>query len=284
MTPGHHRIPIVTRTLPYGVLALLLFGSARLLAAQTAPEAKDRLVVEEVQIGWCVDFLIDPALAGHLLPKGWTGTPAGEVEGLPQGLTRTFEENVDWKGWFPGRVCGVSTRSATIRGRAVESDNVRKPPTVVWLQIAAHGGAPGVAYVLPMVATNTFRIRSPLSASGIKLDDFNFETGPNPVKDDPQDGIQVKLNGATLFWKGYLKPDTLPAAAPDTLNGFYQNDLDKSWRIQVTRAGGTPNRVAGVVGVLGKGDLFHALNSSPIRLFSMVQTGGTVGVAFFEKE
>lgn len=284
MTPGRQRTPSVARTLPYCAFALLVFGAAGLLAGQAAPEAKDRLVVDEVQIGWCVDFLIDPALAGHLLPKGWIGTPAAEVEGLPDGLTRTFEENADWKGWFPGRVCGVSTRSATIRGRAVENDNARKPPTVVWLQIAAHGGAPGVAYVLPTLATNTFRIRSPLGASGIKLDDLNFETGPNPAKEDPQDGIQVKLNGATLFWKGYLKPDTLPAAPPDTLHAFFQNDIDKSWRVQVTRAGGTPNRVAGVVGVLGKGDLFHALNTSPIRLFSTVQTGGTAGVAFFDKE
>lgn len=282
MTSGSQLSRVVDRHLPLSVVALLALGGASPLRAQTSLEAKDQLVVDDVQIGWCVDFLADPALGNRLLPKGWTGTPAGEVSGLPGGLTRMFDENEAYKGWFPSRVCGLSTRSSSIRGRPVENDNSRKPPTLVWLQIAARGGAPDLAYVVPLLATNTYRLRSPLGASGIKLDDVTFETGPNPEKDDPQDGFQAKLDGATLFWKGYLRPDTLPAPPADTLNALYQNGLDKSWRLQVTRQGGTPNRVAGVVGVLGKGDLFAALKASPIRLVSLVQTGGTSRVAFFE--
>jgi hypothetical protein len=282
MTSGRQLSRTVNRTIPLWAAILLGLGTTGPLAAQTIGEAKDRLVVDDVQLGWCVDFLIEPILGSKLLPKGWVGTPASEVPGLPEGLTGTFEENGDWKGWFPGRVCSISARSASVRDQAIEYDKPRKPPTVVWLQIAARGGEAPVAYVLPILSTNTYRIRSPLATRGIKLGDVSFETGPNPDKDDPQDGFQAKLEGATLFWKGYLKPDTMPASPADTLDALYQNGIDKPWRVQVTRVGGTPNRVAGVVGVLGKGPLFAALKISPIRLVSRVQTGGASGMAFFE--
>jgi hypothetical protein len=288
MTSGSR--PLRAFLLPLSAAALLTLWSGPALGQSSpqhpavAGEPKDRLVVEDVQLGWCVDFLIDPAVGSRLLPKGWVGTPAESVPGLPLGITRSFEENGSYKGWFAGRVCGVSARASSIRGREVENDKPRKPPTVVWLQIAASEGSSGVNFVIPLLGTNTFRVRNPLGASGIKLDELTFETGPNPEKDDLQDGFQAKLGGATLFWKGYLRPDTMPATPADTLAAIYQNGLDRSWRIRVTREGGTPNWVAGVVGVLGKGDLFTALKGSPIRLVSRVLTGGASAVDFFELE
>ncbi len=283
MTPGHR---LSTRLLLLGSAALLSLAPQRLAGQTPVPaspdDPKDRWEVEDVQLGWCVDFLIDPTVGSRLLPKGWIGTPAEQVPGLPTGLIRSFEENGVYKGWFAGRVCGLSARSSSIRGRPVENDKARKPPTLVWLQIAAKDGVAGVDAVVPTLATNTFRVRNPLGSSSIKLDDVAFETGPNPDKDDPQDGFQAKLDGATLFWKGYLTPDSMPVTPVDTLAAIFQNGVDRSYRIRVTRSGGTPNHVAGVVGVLGKGDLFTALKSSPIRMVSLVMTGGSSAVDFFE--
>ncbi|MEO8031240.1 MAG: hypothetical protein ABJC74_14055 [Gemmatimonadota bacterium] len=277
MNPVRTRAVTAWPALAAVTLLLMAGGPA---AAQSAPAAI-QLQVEDVQLAWCLDFLIDPALAGHLLPRGWVGVPASGVQGLPMGLTRTFDEDAKYQGWFPGRVCGISARASSIAGAPVLNDKPRKPPTVAWLQIAAKGGTNGSAFVQPMLVTNTFRIRSPLSANSVKLDDLTFEAGPDPDKDQVEDGLVAKFGGASISWRGYLTADTMPGPSVDTLRSTFQNGIDKSWGVEIVRTGGTPNLVAGLIGVSGKGDLVAALKASPIRLMGRVQTGGTASVTFF---
>jgi hypothetical protein len=271
-----------TRVRPFIPAALILLVSAGPTAgAQSAP-AKAVLAVDDVQMAWCLDFLVEPGVAGHLLPRGWTGTPAGSVAGLPLGLLRTFDEDAKYKAWIPARVCGISGRAANVSGVAVPNDKARKPPTAGWVQIASSRGQEGANFVVPILATNTFRIRNPLNALAVKIDDMSFENGPDPEHDILEDGLLAKMNGATIAWRGYLTPDSIPAPAADTLETVYQNDVDKSLRVRIIREGGTSNHIAGLVNVGGKGDLAAALKGSPIRLMSRVRTGGTASVSFYE--
>jgi len=272
------RTPV--RVLIPAVFALVLTAGST-AGAQSA-SAKAVLAVDDVQMAWCLDFLVDPGVAGHLLPRGWSGTQAGTVAGLPMGLLRTFDEDAKYKTWIPARVCAISARTANVSGSTVLNDKPRKPPTVGWLQVASSRGQGGASYVQPVLATNTFRIRSPLNALAVKIEEMSFENGPDPEHDQVDDGLLAKLNGATISWRGYLSPDSIQVPTADTLETVYQNDLDKTLGIRVIRNGGTSNHIAGVVNVLGKGDLAAALKGSPIRLMSRVQTGGTASVAFFE--
>lgn len=258
-----------------------LIAAGQASSAQSGTQ-RAQVQMEDVQLAWCLDFLIDPAMSEHLLPRGWSGLPASAAVGLPAGLVRTFDEDAKYKDWFPGRVCAISARSSSIGGSPVINDKPRRPPTIGWFQVAGKRGDGRPEVAQPMLATNTFRIRSPLSGLTVKLDDMAFETGPDPDKDIVGDGLVAKLGNNTISWRGYLSPDSTAAPAADTLRATFQNDLDRSYDVIVVRQGGTGNLVAGLVSVAGKGDLAKAINRSPIRLMSRVQTGGTASFTFLD--
>lgn len=262
-------------------VAVLVAASlaASLVSAQQAPRA--RVTLERVRSAWCLDFLAEPEQLARLMPKGWNGAPAGEVADLPAPFRITMEEDQRYAHWVPSRVCLVAFGAVTVNGDGVEDDSERKPMALAWWQVAARADSgSAVTPLITLLASNTYKVRNPLGRLGLALDDLGFEMGPNTKGRDPaQDGFQLKLSGATLFWKGYLSADTTGGTDRRTLEARVGNQT-RPWSANGWVEVAGASRVAGVVGVMGKSALGKLLDGSPIRIMSPVGKGGTGDFSF----
>ena len=264
-------------------LALGLAATGTLAAsaasAQDAPRA--RVTLERIRSAWCMDFLAEPGELAKLMPKGWTGAPATAVPDIPAPFRITMEEDPRYAAWVPSRVCLVAFGAVSVNGDEADDDSERKPMALAWWQVSARpDSGTKVAPLITMLASNSYKVRNPLGRLGLALDDMGFEMGPKARSQDPtQNGFQVKLAGATLFWKGYLSIDSTLGTGRRTFEASVGNQT-KPWSAigWLEVAGGS--RVAGVVGVMGKSDLGKMLDRSPIRIMSPVGTGGTGDFSF----
>jgi len=259
--------------------AAALLASAPQASAQDAPRA--RVTLERIRSAWCLDFLAEPGQLAREMPKGWSGVPASQVADLPGPFRTTMEEDQRYAAWVPSRVCLVAFGAVTINGDQTEDDSERKPMAIAWWQVTARADSgTAVAPLITMIASNTYKVRNPLGRLGLGLDDLGFEMGPNTKGQDPtQDGFQVKLSGATLFWKGYLSPDTTAGNSRRTVNAMVANQT-RPWSASGWLEVAGASRVAGVVGVMGKSGLGQLLDGSPIRIMSPVGTGGSGDLSF----
>jgi hypothetical protein len=271
MTPALRRLGLGLATA--GTLA------ASAATGQDAPRA--RVTLERIRSAWCLDFLAEPDEVARLMPKGWTGAPATAVPDIPAPFRITMEENPRYAAWVPSRICLVAFGAVSVNGDETDDDSERKPMALAWWQVSAHpDSGTTVAPLITMLASNSYKVRNPLGRLGLALDDMGFEMGPNAKSQDPtQNGFQVKLAGATLFWKGYLSIDSTLGTGRRTFEASVGNQT-RPWSASGWMEVAGASRVAGVVGVMGKSDLGKLLDQSPIRIMSPVGTGGTGDFSF----
>lgn len=267
---------------PLHKVLLGLVASATLTAlpasAQQAPKA--RLTLGRIRTAWCMDFLAEPVQLADLMAKGWKGAPASTVKDLASPFRVTLEEDQRYADWVPARVCLVAFGAMTLNGDESEDDSERKPMAMAWFQVAAHPDTgTAITDLMLMLASNTYKVRNPFGRVFLSIEDLAFEMGPNAKQDPSQNGFQVKLAGATLFWKGYLSPDSTVGPGRQTVQASVGNQ-SHPWSAAGWLETSGASRVAGVVGVMGKSDLGKLLDRSPIRVMSAVATDGTGELSF----
>jgi len=275
MLPDLHRLGL-------GVAAA---GTLAVSAATAQDAPRVRVTLERIRSAWCMDFLAEPGELAKLMPKGWTGAPATAVPDIPAPFRITMEEDSRYGAWVPSRVCLVAFGAVTVNGDEVDDDSERNPMALAWWQVSARPDSGATAAPLIMMLTsNTYRIRNPLGRLGLSLDDMSFEMGPNKKSQDPtQDGFQVKLAGATLFWKGYFSIDSTLGTDRRPLEASVGNQT-KPWSASGWLELAAASRVAGVVGVMGKSDLGKMLDKSPVRIMTPVGVGGAGDLSFDRKQ
>jgi hypothetical protein len=270
----------MSRSLRRTALGLVAVGTLCASPASAQQSSKARVTLERIRTAWCMDFLAEPVQLADLMAKGWKGAPASTVKDLASPFRITLEEDQRYASWVPARVCLVAFGAMSLNGDESQDDSERKPMAMAWFQVSAHPDTgTAVTDIMLMLASNSYKVRNPFGRVFLSFEDLGFEMGPNAKQDPSQNGFQVKLAGATLFWKGYLTPDSTVGPGRRVIQANVGNQ-SHPWAAAGWLETSGASRVAGVVGVMGKSDLGKLLDRSPIRVMSAVATDGTGELSF----
>src|SRR5664279_5301123 len=97
------------------VVALGLLGAAGGLIPLDAQKiTESRWSLAGAKGGFCIWYLIDPAIAPELADKGTVFAPAGTGSTLPNALAQTIQDEPRFTTWIPAAICIGFYASITI--------------------------------------------------------------------------------------------------------------------------------------------------------------------------
>ncbi len=257
------------------VAALLLLLSPGVLVAQ---EKELRLTLTDARGGYCISYLVDPAVAVGLAPEGAVLTPAGKGAGLSPFLTRVIQDEPQFAAWIPAAVCIGRYAAAALDGREVARAKVEKAITVVtsWVAVANPLGVVGATAALLGLSVDESRVLRPLQEFGVRIDDRSPLLTPGENGDTQLD---LKLGKTRISWVGHPIGDPRVGSTQPMSFG-YAGQRNSVWRVSVSGTPGERRLMVGALRVEGKDALAKALKSSPIRAVGPLESGGTTEFLF----
>lgn len=256
-------------------VSVMLSSLAGALAAQ---EKEIRLTLSEARGGYCISYLIDPAIATELAPAGSTLAPAGKGTGVSPFLARVIQDEPQFAAWIPAAVCVGRYGAAAIDGREVSRAKADKAITVItsWVAVTDPLGVSDAGAVLLNVSASESRVLRPLQEFGIPADERNPVILP-AEGDDTQ--LDLKLEKTKISWIGHPTGDP-SVSSTQPMSFGYAGARNSTWRVTSTTTGGESRLMVGALRVEGKDILAKALKSSPIRAVGPQFTGGTTELLF----
>ncbi len=256
------------------VLALVV-PLARPLAGQ---DKEMRLSLTEARGGYCVSYLIDPAVAEALVPVGTTLAKAGQGEGLSPFLARVIADEPQFAAWVPAGICVGRYSAASIDGREVFQAKAGKAFTVVtsWVGATDPLEVSGSTALLLEIASDESRVLRPLSEFGLQPEERSVQIEPADAGDT---SMEMKLSKTRISWVGHPTGDPRVGATRSMTFG-YGGARSSVWRITSSWAPSSTRLMVGALRIEGKDALAKALKSSPIRAVGPMEEGGTADFLF----
>lgn len=254
------------------VMLLTLHGS---LAGQ---EKELRLTLTDARGGYCISYLVDPAVATEFAPSGATLSPAGKGAGLSPFLARVIQDEPQFAAWIPAAICIGRYGGAAIDGREVAKAKSDKAITIVtsWVAVSDPLGVSGATAVLQSISFNESRLLRPLQAFGLSVDERAPVILPAEA-DDTQ--VDLKLQKTKISWVGHPTGDPRVGSTQSMSFGL-AGARNSIWRVTASTSPAETRLMVGALRVEGKDILAKALKSSPIRAVGPQETGGTAELIF----
>lgn len=266
------------RCLPVIVPALVAMAVPSAAGAQAAEPVRSGSGMtwegEGMQAGFCIHFLVDPALA-EALPFGGTSLATAErAPALHPSLKTVISGAPEFAAWIPSSLClyeyaSVATPTGTVANRSDPQG------FLVWSAPAADPGAPAPAEIM---VSNGRLARQPTQP---QVSFGRFEIEREPIPETTKEQLVLKVGKTLLTWQGRAGSDSSTATDPEEFVWRVGGTQGSVWtgraRILGTR---TERAMIGALRVEGKGDLARMLGASPIRFAGPVSVGGEGQVEF----
>lgn len=228
--------------------------------------------LDEVQSGWCLDFLMHPDASGSGLPRGLTVAQASGVAGLHPALAGLVQSEPQYQEWTPAELCTVVAGRLAVGDRLIERGDGGQPLVVVWWAVSAVG-KDGPETAVRYFGTNSTRLKQRMQTAFLDLDLVKARLEPLPESDERR--LRLELERAVLFFDGYVTPDTIPIERHHGWQWVASGPRGVHWRADASAAPEASGRVAGALRIQGKRGLAAILARSPIRIFTPGFIGGS---------
>ncbi len=244
-----------------------------LLAAQGAPRVT--WGVEGLQAGFCVHFLLDPALVDRTPFRKTDLVPLSEAANVDASLRHAAAESAAFAGWTPSALCTYQF-AATRRGNRVQRDEDKPQVITVWRLASRSETDPVPADVM----ASSFDLVKQLSQPGLRVGLVRSTSGKVP--ESTMDELKVIVDrSTTITWSGVFAPDSTLAPGPGTERWRLRGTQESVWTAQRSFQPTEALRMLGSVSIAGKTDLARVLQASPIRWVGPLYRGGSGEIAFF---
>lgn len=260
---------------------LLLTGQAAAQAAgQGAPaasQAAPRVTwgVEGLQAGFCVHFLLNPALVDRTPFRRADLVPLSEAVNVDASLRHAAAESADFAAWTPSAICTYQFAS-TRRGNRVQRDGDKPQVISVWRLAARSEDEPVPADVM----ASSFDLARQLSRPGLRVGLVRSTSGKVP--ESTMDELSVVIDrSTTITWSGVFAADSSLAAGQATERWRLRGTEESVWTALRSFQPTEALRMVGSVSVVGKTDLARVMQASPIRWVGPLYRGGSGEIAFF---
>ena len=261
------------RGLALAVAASLLMAVPAAAQAQGAPRVTWGL--EGLQAGFCVHFLLDPALVNRTPFRKADLVPLSEAVNVDASLRHAASESAEFAGWTPSAICTYHFGS-TRRGNRVQHDDDKPQVVAVWRLSARSEDEPVPADVM----ASSFDLARQLSRPGLKVSLVRSTAGKVP--ESTMDELRVVIDrSTTIVWSGSFAPDSTLAVGPGAERWRLRGTEESVWTGQRTFQPTEALRMVGSVSVAGKTDLARVLQASPIRWVGPLYRGGSGEISFF---
>lgn len=245
------------------------------LGAQTGAQVKGDRVwnLQGLRAGYCVRFLVAPAMAADEVQNGFLALRADQDSTLHSALRHVIQAQPEFARWIPSSLCFYYTDAVQVGGRRIAEKNPRIAQMVgIWsLGTVEQGSGTRRDIVLDMYASRE-RLRNAAEADLVRL--HEAEAGYRAPTDSSGTEYRQKIGKTQLIWSGRTAGDSARVETPIVETWQVPGMRGVSWgaRLSLTPAWG--RGLAGSLRVEGKGDLAQALKASPIRFVGPFYHGG----------
>lgn len=244
----------------------------------TAQDKELRLTLTDARGGYCVSYLIDPAVAGELVPEGTTLAKAGTGDGLSPFLARVIADEPQFAAWVPAGICVGRYAAAAVDGREVFRAKEGKAFTIItsWVGAVDPLEVSGTTALLLEIAADESRLLRPLADFGLQPEERSVQIEPADAGDT---SLEMKLSKTRISWVGHPTGDPRVGTTRSMTFG-YGGSRKSVWRITSSWTPATTRLMVGALRIEGKDALAKALKSSPIRAVGPMEDGGTAEFLF----
>jgi hypothetical protein len=229
--------------------------------------------------GFCIWYLIDPAIAPGLAEKGTVFAPAGTGKTLPAALAQTIRDEPRFTTWIPAAICIGFYGSITIGDEKPILAAADQPLTLVTSLVATKSplGKADAGFLLLKVASDSRAIRSQGGGHDLSIDGVSVSSGKD--RGSPEDRVELRLESTQITWIGHPSGD--PSVGTTRSMSFgYRGSRSTSWQGSLETSPAETHLMIGTLRIEGKNLLAKALKSSPIRAVGPIETGGTGRLRF----
>jgi hypothetical protein len=244
-----------------------------MLATQNSPRVT--WGVDDLQAGFCVHFLLDPALVGRTPFRPADLVPVSEAVNVDESLRHAAAESAEFAGWIPAALCTYQF-AATRRGSRVQRDEGRPQVVAVWRLAARAEGDPVPAEVM----ASSFDLSKQLSRPGLRVGLVRSASGKVPESTLEQLTTVIDRK-TTITWSGVFAPDSTLTTGVGTERWRLRGTEQSVWTAQRSFQPTEALRMVGSVSVAGRTDLARVLQASPIRWVGPLYRGGSGEISFF---
>ncbi len=244
------------------------------LAAQRPAERPGTVwELDTLRSGFCLHFLVDPAVAARGKFRGVSQLPASASDSLHPSLRRVIETSPEFAAWIPQRFCVYQFSAVRAGGRLLRDTKHGRSQVVATWSTSARPGSPGATILL----TSNSGMNNSVKAVGLSIDGLKAAFGKVPESTD--DRYEIHYSGSTLTWDGHASGDSTgaPRASHEWLSPA-RNGRFIDVRMLLDPAGA--RLMVGALRVEGKGELARSLTGSPIRYVGPIVWGGSGSVGF----
>ena len=273
LAPPHRSIlrTILTTT----CLSLLPLLSVR---AQESTEAT--WLLEGAQGGFCIWYLVDPAVAVGMAEGGTTLRPAmGMGRDTSAQLARVVRDEPKFGQWIPAAVCIGFYAAFSVDGKELSKAKADRPIVLLTSFLAADGPrtVPGARYDLLTMASNDRALGREAERAGFNFGDVSVVTREKNPGADPE--VTITLGKTTFIWSGHPR-GTSSVGTTRSMSFGYGGTRNSSWKVTMEARPQTVDTLVGAFRVVGNDRLAKALLASPIREVTMRDIGGEATFAF----
>lgn len=236
-----------------------------------------------VEFSACVEFLVEPALAGKQVDPGYQIIPAAGFSSLSPVLRREIEGDTVHATWVPSRVCVIEAPQVTTGDNLLTPEGKMGGQEVVgYWAIAARrtdGSPRSDQWFAAQLWTNDWRLRKQTESEFIPVG--MLKRSRLPIAESDRHRYEIKIGKTVLSWDGKLEGrDSTAASDPGQSSLIFQGTRSIRWTATVSSQPLWTRTLPGVFRVEGKDDLAVALRASPIRMFGPMYWGGAARVDF----
>ncbi len=258
---------------PVVMAALLALALAPADARAQVEAPTTRWLLEDARGSFCIWYLVDPALAPKLAPKGTQFAVAGSGAALPPMVARVIRDEPQFASWIPAAIC--VGRYGVVRIDGEEAARAREGRSILVLthSIAAIApmGQAGAGFFLLELATDDGNVVRLAELSGLRVE--RREVAIVPSREGGDDALHLQVEKARLVWSGHRFGEPRVETTQSMSFGL-AGMRTSSWRLEAGFATDTVQPVVGQLRIEGKDDLAKALKASPIRAVGPFQQGG----------
>ena len=259
------------------LFTLLASSAADRAAAQAADNGREEAGLawdaEEMRAGFCIHFLVDPAMKAALPFGNAPLATAGEAQGLHTSVSTLVAGSPEHSTWSPSSLCLFQYATVNTPSGVV-SDRSDPQGFLVWSSPAATAGSPAPAEIFVTSGRLARQSGQPQVSIG------RFELKRAPVPETTKEEVVLEIGKTVLTWQGRMGSDSTATGAPTETVWRIGGTQGSTWTARARIATRTERAMIGALRVEGKGELATMLGASPIRFAGPVGIGGEGRVAF----
>ncbi|HWA16624.1 MAG TPA: hypothetical protein VG817_09330 [Gemmatimonadales bacterium] len=263
-------------------LILLGLAAARLQAQGPATMEQERWEIADGDVGYCVQFLLDPKEALKEMQVGYRPVSASATDAIHPAIKRAISDEPKFADWVPSEICTWFVGSVTTGNRKYERGDKNAPLAITWWGVAASQGegAWDGRYWLRMMGANSYPLVRLMQVAKLPMEKVTINAESIRGNDLDREYF-IKFNRATIQLTGRFTPDSTEAtAAPRKFIGVMPGPLQTMWTSDFALNLDEKGTMSGSLQIFGGRGMAKELRESPIRLISSAMHGGSGAIQF----